>query len=945
MSEAPTPKSTSTSLVTPTPTPLARLQAHVTSPAFKIRLMQGVAMGLLIGTLLALLRWQGVFTHTRLRFNDVYFTTTETSGAIVIVAIDDASLARFGRTPAEWSRTVFADLAAALNTAGARVVAFDILFAEPTEDDEALVDALISARESDARTRFVMPVVGAERRIDLNEADTGAITYLTALKPLPELLEVVDYVGYVNVIPDGDNVLRRQPSLVRTASVNGASTDSTVDLSFSLATYLAYLRVPSSAIGDLIESEPGQLHLTPERALNVDEAGLWRSMFFGAPAAASSQMQTFKAVSLVDVIDGIVEPETFDDKIVLVGLMNSSGLSDRFPSPFNGAFMSGVEIFAHAIETLVQGRMTYTVSLMSELVTILLLAAGVGAIYRAVSWLWGLLAAAALVLLWLIFAFARFDTSGEMATLFYPALALILPYFAVLGQTITLEITRRSRAEFLLESVTAVAHQRLDLARILPRIADDLRRELQAPAGEIRLRGDETEQKPDLRPVYTWSSSEKSTNPPVSASNSYFDAICGQVQREKRPVSLGDQIAVPVLWQGDVLAVMAMQIRPEPLPGRADDKLRRLTALAEKIAPSLDNALLYTQTQRQTALLETVLAESPSGIALLNRENVVIKANRCLTEQVFSASESVVGKDLFVLLEAEGAVAETVASVRENCGKAEAFTVEITIHKQTYNLDTAYLPDSDLAIMMFNDVTSLADLSALKTRMLRMVSHDLKSPLNVVTGYADLMLEIDDSPLTAKQREYLESIMRAGRHMAAILRNILNLELLRSGQVTRRAFNITKMVEEILDRHADELKSKRHTLTRELTPDLPLMHGDDGHLGQAFSNLVSNAIKYTPDGGQISVRLFEREDMMVIEVKDNGYGISEADQEKLFREFFRAKTPVSVNVQGTGLGLSLVKSIVEAHSGRVTVKSEQGIGSTFTMELPYAQQKSDVVVD
>lgn len=953
--------------MTETSTPFTRLRAFMKSPAFRGRLVQGVIAGLLIGVLLALMRWQGVFTHTSLRFNDVYFTPADTSGTIVIVAVDDASLSRFGRTPAEWSRTVFANLATALNAAGARVVAFDILFAEPTDDDQALADALKAARENDVRTRFVMPVVGAERRIAPNTSGeaagtieaTGAITYLTALEPLPELLKVVDYAGYVNVIPDVDNLLRRQPSLIYLA--DGDSAERAARLSFSLATYFAYLRVPSSAIDQLIETESGQLHLTPERTLIVDDAGLWPLTFFGPPVTTLSENQTFTVVSLVDVLDGTVEPETFEDKIVLVGLMNSSGLADQFPAPYNGAFMTGVEIFAHAVETLIQGRTLVQPPLISELAAIVLLAVGAGAVYRALHWLWALLAAVAMVLLWLIFAFIRFDTSGEMVALFYPSLALILPYFAVLAQTITAEIAERRSAEFLLESVTAVAHQRLDLGRILPRIADDLRRELQAPAGEIRLRQDkgggdwvvgENGQKPALSQVYSWSSSEKSPQATKTltsqlvTSGSVFDAICQQAQREKRPVSAGAHIAVPVLWQNEVLAVLAAQVRPEPMPGRTNAKLSRLTTLAEKIAPSLDNALLYTQSQRQTALLETVLAESPGGIALLNRENVVIKANRCLTEQVFSAgANGVVGQDLFALLEAEGAVAETVTDIRTKCGKAEPFTVELTIHKQTYNVDTAYLPDAGVAIMMFNNVTHLADLSALKTRMLRMVSHDLKSPLNVVTGYADLMLEIDDSPLTSKQRDYLESIMRAGRHMAAILHNILNLELLRAGQVTRRAFNIIEMIEVILDRHADELKSKRHILTREFAPDLPTMHGDDGHLAQAFSNLLSNAIKYTPDEGQITVRLFERERMLVIEIQDNGFGISEQDQEKLFREFFRAKTPISVNIQGTGLGLSLVKSIVETHGGKVMVQSKQGLGSTFTIELPYAQQKSDVVVD
>jgi signal transduction histidine kinase len=127
-----------------------------------------------------------------------------------------------------------------------------------------------------------------------------------------------------------------------------------------------------------------------------------------------------------------------------------------------------------------------------------------------------------------------------------------------------------------------------------------------------------------------------------------------------------------------------------------------------------------------------------------------------------------------------------------------------------------------------------------------------------------------------------------------------------------------------------------------LAPGLPPVMGDAVRLKQALSNLVGNAIKYTPDAGRVWVRLTRDDQRVVFEVQDTGYGISKAAQAKLFQRFYRAKTRGTENIEGTGLGLSLVKAVIEQHGGRVSVASDEGQGSTFRAELPIANQTSDI---
>lgn len=235
------------------------------------------------------------------------------------------------------------------------------------------------------------------------------------------------------------------------------------------------------------------------------------------------------------------------------------------------------------------------------------------------------------------------------------------------------------------------------------------------------------------------------------------------------------------------------------------------------------------------------------------------------------------------------------------------------------------------------------ELESIKTHMIRMASHDLRNPLSVAMNYFDMLTEtLDVSSFSERQRHYLERVRKAHQTMETLIKDLLTLERVESEREALWQvvdFNALVNAEVDLQRAAAELK--KHTLTVQLPAATLYVRGSATQLKQAISNLISNAIKYTPDGGLIQVRLTAKERRLLFEVQDNGYGISKERQEQLFSSFYRAREPGTDHISGTGLGLSLVRTVIERHGGKVWVNSEAGIGSIFSFWLPLAQTVGD----
>lgn len=864
--------------------------------------------------LFLLLIWQaGLFTQSRLSLSNVYFIPSQTSSEVIIVAIDDASLEAYGRSPVQWSRGVYADLIEAL--AGARVIAFDILFSEEEAEDGIFAEAMQNARQGDARTRFVLAGAGLQAAVEIEPeaAYPNGLRYNTALPLNQTITANADYIGYVNAFPDSDGTIRRQPSIVYpTVTAEQPS------LSFSLAVYLAYLRIPAAALGQVVTAEGDTLFVTPERQLNTDSLGFWLQNYFGPPSTGTNgeTERTFTVISLLDVTESRINPARITDKVVLVGLFDSSGSTDQFavPSGAAGRLMPGVEIQANAIETLIQDKPITEQGRFSQAVMIVVLAVGSSLLYSYPRWYFKLLLWFALLVIGAIIAFVVFSTQLLQINLFHGGLALTLPVIITIGLDITREVRRRRRAEFLLQSVVQVSRQQLELKKIVRLIADDVQRILPNSIGSIWVKNNAGR----FNSAYQWGNAI--TQSPVSE-------LVEDTSTAQKIIIRDERTALPLVWQGQTLAVIVIR---RVLDARQQESLREL---AEQISPGLENAMLHTQVARQRDLLNSVLSGSPAGIIVLNSTFTIIRVNRAFDAFVDNELElaNLTGANFLDVLERLYVEEDDLKKLRANFKRTTPFQQEVQIAQHTFNLTTALIDRNRQWVVVLADVTQLADLSRLKTRMIRMASHDLKNPLSRILGYADLITM--DGGLTEEQETFMDYIVQSGNEMNSLIRDILSLEQLRSSGMTPEPLDLAQLVREVVMRHEPDMVRKQQRHIVEVVETLPI-NADYRQLSQVASNLISNAIKYTQEGGRITIRLIELDDVAHFEVADTGLGISPAAQQKLFTEFYRVRTEHTTNISGTGLGLSLVKSVVDAHNGRVWVESEEGVGSIFYVELP-----------
>jgi len=248
-------------------------------------------------------------------------------------------------------------------------------------------------------------------------------------------------------------------------------------------------------------------------------------------------------------------------------------------------------------------------------------------------------------------------------------------------------------------------------------------------------------------------------------------------------------------------------------------------------------------------------------------------------------------------------------------------------------------------VLVFHDITELRRLENIRKDFVANVSHELRTPLTSIKGYVEALLDGGkDNPDTSVR--FLDIILKQSDRLNLILEDLLQLSKIESGQVQfkREPLHIGSVVERTLAMIKPLADKKQHELISQVSSDLPLVHGDQERLVQVLANLVDNAIKYTPEGGQITVtarripaaenRTMPQLDGIELSIADTGIGIPEQDRPRVFERFYRVEKARSRELGGTGLGLAIVKHIVEGHGGQVWVEGNRPTGSRFVVWLP-----------
>jgi signal transduction histidine kinase len=228
---------------------------------------------------------------------------------------------------------------------------------------------------------------------------------------------------------------------------------------------------------------------------------------------------------------------------------------------------------------------------------------------------------------------------------------------------------------------------------------------------------------------------------------------------------------------------------------------------------------------------------------------------------------------------------------------------------------------------------AMSELEQLKTHMLRVLAHDLRSPLSIITSYLELLNDDLAPHYNDMDGMYVNAIRQAVVRITQLTSDVLSLERLHeTGDVALTPVSLGGVLEHVVAQFSDEIRQRGQALS--VSIEQLAVDGDTTELREAITNLVGNAVKYTGSGGTITVLLRREGDSALLEIADTGYGIPADQQDGLFQPFHRVKTRETYAIDGTGLGLYLVKRIVERHGGNVYFHSEYGKGSDFGFRLP-----------
>ncbi len=386
-------------------------------------------------------------------------------------------------------------------------------------------------------------------------------------------------------------------------------------------------------------------------------------------------------------------------------------------------------------------------------------------------------------------------------------------------------------------------------------------------------------------------------------------------------------IAVPLLHRGQLNGLLTLM---HSQPGAfTPPHLELATAIAAQAATAVENARLFTRVRDERAVLEALINGVQQPIIVTDAQNRVRYVNPA-AEALDPRMEQAVGQTVEAVVPSD----KLNALFRQLLASGQPQRDEIPWPDgRTFDANLVRIPDVG-AVAVLHDVTHFKELDRLKSEFVATVSHDLKSPLTVIYGYAELLQDAlpDPNPLTVKG---LEEIKASTTRMKQLITTLLDLAQIESGlDKAKEPCQLSEIIAQVVHEYAMPAADKELDLQVNVPDDLPTLIGHPVRLAQAVSNLVSNAIKYTPAGGQVSVSAQVQGNKLVVQVQDTGPGIPPAKQSGLFGKFYRVGSSETLAQEGHGLGLAIVKSVVEAHGGRVWVESKVGEGSTFAFALP-----------
>jgi two-component system NtrC family sensor kinase len=416
-------------------------------------------------------------------------------------------------------------------------------------------------------------------------------------------------------------------------------------------------------------------------------------------------------------------------------------------------------------------------------------------------------------------------------------------------------------------------------------------------------------------------------------------SLPGQVLRDGQPVVQNEPtqrkivtgylvtavIYVPLRIKGKVIGTLSVDNRTHKAPFTDRDALL-LTVMADYAASAMENARLYSLSEKERIKFEATFSNLEDGVIILDMDRNILMVNQAMCSALQLNEDAVRGKSFSAMV-----THPDLNNLLNRGGDAILRYHEVNFDDgRVFNAQYAPIPGVGSAITM-QDITYLKELDRLKNDFVHTVSHDLRSPLTSILGYTELLERA--GTLSEQQREFVQRIQSSVQNITTMVNDLLDLGRIEAGFDSRRELvKLDAIIRYTLDSLDLQVSTKKIDLSIDI-PALPALKGNPIRLRQMLDNLISNAVKYTPVGGNVWINVESEGQQIIIEVKDTGPGIPPADQPYIFDKFYRASN-VPTGTPGSGLGLAIVKSIVEGHQGRIWVESTVGQGTKFVVVLP-----------
>jgi len=431
--------------------------------------------------------------------------------------------------------------------------------------------------------------------------------------------------------------------------------------------------------------------------------------------------------------------------------------------------------------------------------------------------------------------------------------------------------------------------------------------------------------------------------------------------------SLADRraaLAVPLSAGEDVLGVLLLFHPQEGFFTEAHFRL--VSAAASQIAAAINNAELYRliresaerlgnmllAQQEEYAKSQSILEGVSDGVMVTDVDGQVILFNAAAERILGASREWILGRPMAELsglygsegLDWVGRVAEWTSGITSwEKGAFLERRLEIEDRVVSVRLAPVLMQDGFLGtVSVFRDITKEVEAEQAKSEFVSTVSHELRTPMTSIKGYTDLLYLGAAGEVNESQRHFLSIIKSNVDRLTTLVHELLDISRIETGRIrfNFKPLSMGQIINEILLAMRAQAEEKHLQLTANVPADLPPVRGDHDRVTQILTNLVANACQYTSNGGKINVTARPTDGFVQIDVSDTGIGIADEDREKIFERFFRADHPLVRETDGTGLGLPIVKSLIELHGGRIWVESELGKGSTFSFTLPVSGEET-----